>query len=112
MLTSLCDSKSKLLEKYPKAATDGLRYTAGIYNPDETWDHFSVYFYDGETYSPTEYEALLQSVPESEADTIRIRSYALVALTRQDEIDRIGFGDYTDLILPMTQAMDGTIPYA
>lgn len=97
----LGDPESKLLEKYPMANTDGLRITAGIYNPDETWEHFTVYFYDEEAYSPTEYEALLKSVSESEADMIRIRSYALVVLTIQDEIDCVAFGDYTDLILPL-----------
>lgn len=108
----LGDPESKLLEKFPKADTNGLRYTFGIYNPDETWEHYSVYFYEEKMYSPSEYEALLQSVSESEADTIRIRSYALVALTIRDEVDRISFGDYTALIQPMTQAMDGVIPYA
>ena len=96
----LGDSESKLLEKYPMADTDGLRIGA-IYSPDETWEHFTVYFYDEKAYSPTEYEALLQSVPENEADMIRIHSYALVVLTIQDEIDCVAFGDYTDLIMPL-----------
>ena len=99
----LGDPESKLLEKFPKADTNGLHYSAGIYNPDETWEHFSVYFYEEKMYSPTEYETLLNSASESEADTIRIRSYALVVLTIQDEIDRIVFGDYTDVILPFSR---------
>lgn len=99
----LGDPESKLLEKYPAADTNGLQFSAGIYNPDETWEHFSVYFYEDTAYSPTEFEALLQSVTESEADTIRIRSYALVVLTVQDEIDRIAFGDYATVIEPFSR---------
>ena len=107
----LGDTEEMLLKKYPKAATDGLKTAGGRYNADETWEDFTVYYYENEAYSPTEYEALLASVSESEQDTIRIRSYALVVLTIQDEIDCVHFGDYS-LIQIMRQAMDGTSPYA
>ena len=107
----LGDTEEMLLKKYPKAATDGLKIMGGRYNADETWEDFTVYYYENEAYSPTEYEALLASVSANEQDTVRIRSYALVVLTVQDEIDCIHFGDYS-MIQEITQAMDGTVPYA
>ena len=101
----LGDSEAKLLRKYPMADTNGLQIGA-LYNPDETWEHFTVYFYEEKPYSPTEYDALLQSVPEGDVNMILIHSYALVVLTIQDEIDCVVFGDYSEVIRPLKRHLE------
>ncbi len=107
----LGDSEEKLLRKYPMASVGGLKLGRRGTDENETWETFTVYYYDGKVFSPEEYNALLESTSESDADMIFVRSHALAVLTVDDEIISIQFGDYSwTRIVRMN--MTGTSPYS
>ena len=94
----LGDSEEKLLKKYPMATTAGMKITAGMYNADETYETFTVYFVDGKPYSPAAFDALLASLPEREAEQTQRACFALLVHTVQDEINVILYGDYYETV--------------